>query len=128
MSLYLLSYVSESTIPLSSAEKDLSAIVETARLMNSKHNITGVLFFHQGHFLQVLEGSKGVLDQLMQNIGADQRHCNVTTLIEQEIRTRSYQNWNMGYFNLNYEANFDTYSLKQVAEEFKTNLVPHGRS
>ena len=80
--------------------KDMADIRKASVRNNSVNKITGVLFHHQGRFLQAIEGEKQALEKLMLKIQTDVRHENIEVLIDSEILERSYHNWSLGTFNL----------------------------
>lgn len=71
------------------------AVESEARNYNEQHNITGILCYGNGRFLQCLEGDKQVLLSLLRQIVEDRRHKNVKILLIQPIQYRSFSNWNM---------------------------------
>lgn len=89
-------YLSTAT-PLISTE-DILDILKTARAFNKKNNITGLLLYHEGAFLQVIEGEKEVIHKLFYDkICLDNRHKNITKLLDYEIEERSFSDWSMGF-------------------------------
>jgi Sensors of blue-light using FAD len=125
---HMLAYVSRSNIRATELNSEISEIVATAKIKNKLWGITGALFFHDGHFMQVLEGNIDKLDLLMSDILADTRHSDVTVLLKDEIKARSFGDWNMDFFNLDYHAYFDIENLVSISEIFKQSLTPHGKS
>ena len=59
-----------------------------------------MLLYHEGSFLQVLEGDGPVLDDLFATIGADRRHHRVVALLKREIDERHFGDWRMGFASL----------------------------
>lgn len=51
-------------------------------------------------FLQVIEGEKKKVDQLVSAIEKDDRHRNITVIIREPIAKRSFGDWTMGYADL----------------------------
>jgi hypothetical protein len=86
-------------VPAVDAE-ELHAILKTARTHNSKHGITGVLCSSDGFFIQVIEGGRGPVNQLYQQIVVDGRHTDVTLLGYEEIGERRFAGWSMGQANM----------------------------
>ena len=93
--LYQVIYVSTSSHDMSTAE--LTEILEQARKKNSRLNITGILLYNRGTFIQVLEGEEPALRQLLQTIQRDSRHFNLITIDEGEIEQRECPEWSMGF-------------------------------
>ena len=52
----------------------LADIVIRSEKNNLKYGITGLLFYHNGRFIQVLEGERGSLEGLMSILENDDRH------------------------------------------------------
>ena len=76
-------------------ESDLEDIRRTAQTENAARGITGLLIFNGTHFLQIIEGSKAALGQLMENLRRDQRHSRVEVRHDDPIDERSFPDWSM---------------------------------
>ena len=76
---------------------DLNRLLEIARRRNKKSGITGMLLYAGGSFFQVLEGKKKEIDKLIVSIEKDNRHNNITIIIQEPVATRSFSDWTMGY-------------------------------
>jgi hypothetical protein len=94
---YRLVYSSEATPGLAPAE--LEGMLAESRIRNAKHGITGVLVFVDGAFLQVLEGEKNDVLDLMSRIDRDPRHRAVKVFYEQEVEERAFESWSMAYLS-----------------------------
>jgi hypothetical protein len=97
--LYQLVYSSVATEAMPKSK--LYKILHGARAANAIANVTGLLVFAEGKFLQVLEGQKEVVCALMQKISMDHRHNNVRVVTEQAIDTRIFPSWKMAYVSTN---------------------------
>jgi hypothetical protein len=75
----------------------INEILETARSFNDEHNITGCLIYHDGEFLQILEGDQSIVMELYGRIEEDERHTNVSLLSTEEKEKRSFPNWSMAF-------------------------------
>jgi len=78
-------------------DDQLIEILETARQNNSKQDITGVLLYSEGTFLQVLEGEESCIDAIFSAIETDPRHKNIITLIDGPIIQKNFKDWSMGF-------------------------------
>ncbi|MCQ6956633.1 BLUF domain-containing protein [Mucilaginibacter aquariorum] len=78
-------------------ENQLLDILHNSRLHNAALNISGVLLYSDGTFIQVLEGKDTVIDALYSRIKADQRHKNIITIIDEPIVEKSFGQWLMGF-------------------------------
>jgi len=120
--MYMLCYTSNYTG--TNINSDLENIVTTAKANNPKQSITGVLFYHNNTFIQVLEGEEKELDTLMENINKDPRHNNINILVKEEISKHYLSQWNMDSFNLSEKDNLKLEELEKVRDAFKANILP----
>lgn len=88
-------YTSSAVKPFS--DKELGLLLESAARFNRIHDITGLLLYASGTFMQVLEGESAVLDELMRKIKADTRHRDVNVLVRNTRKTRDFSQWSMGF-------------------------------
>ena len=95
--LYELLYTSVAKWKMSSLE--LTELLEQSRKKNLKLNITGLLVYHGGEFMQVLEGEKETILELYDTITNDERHTSVKTFWESSISERGFSNWAMAFVN-----------------------------
>ncbi len=93
--LHELIYTSIESRPM--ADEDLFAMLEEARLKNQRLGITGLLFYHDQEFVQILEGEKEVIFDLFNRITIDDRHRGVILFWDAPIKARSFENWSMGF-------------------------------
>jgi hypothetical protein len=93
--IYQIIYSSESSTPMQL--DDLEDILEHARIWNASVGITGALVYADGVFLQILEGDRVTVQELMIKILRDLRHETVTVLRECEIPCAVFGRWQMAY-------------------------------
>lgn len=74
---------------------DLQSLVVKARARNRKLNVTGMLFYEDGAFLQTLEGPPDKLDTLWTSIKQDRRHDHIELLSEHVVPARLFSDWDM---------------------------------
>ena len=98
MKLIKLIYASAATKLFSPA--DLRELLRRARLKNERLDITGMLLYHQGSFLQVLEGPAAAVNPLLETITLDQRHNKLMLLLRREIEARNFADWKMGFVDV----------------------------
>jgi hypothetical protein len=91
-------YMSTAVNPLTDSE--LKDILVKSQLNNSKNNLTGILLYSEGTFVQVLEGEVAELDETFEKILNDTRHKGVIELVREEINERSFPDWSMGFRTL----------------------------
>jgi len=99
MSLIQLIYVSTATTELE--ESELDAILESSARHNTPQDVTGMLLYSGGTFMQVLEGEEAAVDETYQRICADPRHHSSFLLTRDLIKERNFAAWSMGFRRLN---------------------------
>lgn len=87
-------YRSESRIDHNDAVA-LDGIFRASVRNNVRDRITGALALPDGKFVQVIEGRKSDLDDLMGRIRADKRHTNLVVLGDWSIADRLFAGWAM---------------------------------
>jgi len=80
---------------------ELEELLKTSVRNNAAQNVSGMLIYTKGSFLQLLEGDTSTVDALFKRIGVDPRHHDVQVLIRTSIKEREFKNWSMGYRRLN---------------------------
>lgn len=75
----------------------LSKILTKARINNAKHDVTGLLIYGDGAFMQVIEGTHDTIDTLYANIVADKMHNNIRHIYTKDIPNRIFSEWQMGF-------------------------------
>jgi len=81
-------------------ESELSTILNVSVRNNEKNEITGMLIYKNSRFLQVLEGKKEAVLETYERISKDPRHQNIVLLLKDEIESRDFQDWSMGFKKL----------------------------
>lgn len=75
----------------------LYRILVQARPRNASADLTGLLIFVDGVFLQILEGERDAVTTLMRKISCDPRHQDLKVILESDIQQRSFPSWEMAY-------------------------------
>ncbi len=92
---YYLVYASYATHPLS--QRGLEELLATSRDNNKAHDVTGMLLYIDGKFLQVLEGPKDSVRKIFGAIRKDVRHKKISVIIEGHIKKRNFDAWHMSF-------------------------------
>jgi hypothetical protein len=95
MTLYNLIYRSQASYPFSDSE--LTGLLAECRIKNAQSNISGILLYGYGFFIQLLEGNKHEIKELFERIAADTRHHSVKVLREGPAEKRLYAQWAMAF-------------------------------
>lgn len=96
--MYQILYTSNAVNRMS--EDELSNLLSKAKQNNAKLDITGMLVYNDGSFIQILEGDKQTIKALLKTIIADPRHNNLIIIDESSISERSFSSWDMGFRHL----------------------------
>lgn len=120
--MHLYMYTSDYTGNISDIPQDFSHILVKARLHNPTQGITGVLFFDNGKFIQVLEGEKEKLDELVAMIKKDHRHTNFKEVFNLPIQKQELAEWNMRAFNFSSETSKNWDLLDQLRDAYLDNF------
>ena len=77
---------------------DIAQILASARRRNLAEDITGMLIYHRGEFVQILEGRKKSVENLYEKfIDADPRHTRIYKEQENTISHRRFNKCSMGF-------------------------------
>jgi hypothetical protein len=88
-------YASTATHPFS--DDDLTALLATCRENNARAQLTGMLVYRDGRFLQVLEGPEPAVRTLMDTLATDPRHTGIRVMFEEPLEERQFAEWTMGF-------------------------------
>lgn len=92
-------YVSKATQEFSFEE--LAALLEGGRARNKVRGLSGMIVFHEGWFLQMLEGDAGIVDPLFEKISKDERHTHIRLLLRREIDAPRFDSLSFGLCGTN---------------------------
>ncbi len=126
--MHLISYISDYAGDADSIDSVLDDIVSVSRRLNQLSGITGVLFFHGGKFVQVIEGEEPDLRQRIARIERDPRHRNLTYLIDTPVEKRGFADWNMDSFNLMHRDLISSAELMKIQDAYRANLIPRSNT
>lgn len=96
--MYHLVYISSARPGLGRAQ--IRSLLDKSRRKNAMLGITGLMLYHEGKILQVLEGEERAVRALYEIIQADPRHSGCTVLLEEPTPSRQYPHWPMTFRDL----------------------------
>lgn len=102
MPLYHLVYVSIADHPF--RPEELIRLLERSRENNLRDEITGMLLYKDGKFMQLLEGPERAVCATYARIAKDRRHREITVLLEGRRPERDFEEWSMGFHALDAES------------------------
>ena len=79
---------------------DLEELLRVARRNNQAADLTGLLLYHEGDFLQVLEGPADKIDEVFGVIRNDPRHHRVNVIVDRTVSARSFADWEMAFYEI----------------------------
>jgi hypothetical protein len=95
LSVYQVLYHSRAT--QAPTEADLQHLLTQARHYNGQHQITGLLLYGDGRYVQVLEGYEADVCTLYARIQRDPRHAQVVTVSQGPQPQRRFADWQMAF-------------------------------
>jgi hypothetical protein len=81
-------------------EVELLDLLQSSRQNNDRQDITGMLLYRDGNFLQVLEGPAAAVDGLIDKIKRDPRHHGVILMSRRGVEDRQFSEWRMAFRNM----------------------------
>ena len=116
--MYFAIYVSSAVRPFTQPE--VVELLKVSRENNEKLDITGMLLYKDGNFLQILEGEESTVLELYTHIARDPRHCGILTLHKGFRDERQFSGWSMGFRDL---SNAEVHSIPGYNEFLNTPLT-----
>jgi hypothetical protein len=85
-------------------DEELLDILKVSRVNNTSGEITGMLLYKGGNFMQVLEGPDDAVNGIFEKIKNDPRHKDVSVISREQIQSRQFPAWEMAFQNLDNPA------------------------
>ena len=73
-------YVSDAVGTAGNSLLSIAQIVGVSDANNRRDHLTGILLFHRGQFMQLIEGGRADLDRLLKRLESDPRHTRIRLL------------------------------------------------
>ena len=114
MNIYRLMYISTGRKIFGTDE--LREFVDVCIKNNAEINVTGMLLYVNGNFLQLLEGRQEDVKALFYDrIALDKRHSGAFVLWQSEVSERVFPDWAMGLKTVDPEKNDDIAGLFKLS-------------
>lgn len=120
--MHMISYVSDTLLSPPVIKNEMVEIVSSANIRNKKMDITGVLFFENNHFFQIIEGKEDNLRNLYDRIERDNRHCRITKLLDQPVSKRTFEEWSLETFYVDNPGIISPKTLQLLRELYVQNF------
>ncbi len=126
--LQALVYVSTAAHHLSEAE--IGHLLDRARQRNATEQVTGVLLYSHGNFMQYLEGPRAGVARIYEHIVADRLHHGIIELVREPIAVREFSDWTMAFrsisaFGLSSPDKFDDLFIAKIDPAAAAPSVTH---
>jgi EAL domain-containing protein (putative c-di-GMP-specific phosphodiesterase class I) len=124
--LFFLLYLSQESVEMDG--QALAKIVTVSQENNTIAGITGCLLYQDGYFLQLLEGGREKVLELMERVRSDSHHKNLRIVAQGYEQRRVFMDWSMGFRNMSSiegEPDFSEWrkrviSFPELAEDART--------
>ncbi len=120
--MHLIVYTSDYVGDEHEIDQVLDDISQQSQIRNAEKHITGVLFYHNGKFIQFIEGDESNLRDIMSLIKTSRRHTNLSYLVDEGVKQRGFSEWNMGCFNLSNKKTLNQDELERILAAYKKML------
>ena len=114
--MFYLIYISSAAVHMD--DDALMSLLDQSRIKNLSLDVTGMLVYKDGSFMQMLEGEKKTVLDLFDEITLDNRHKGILTMMEGDIKARNFEDWSMGFCHIGEEK-----ELLEFDDYFKENLT-----
>ncbi|RYY97603.1 MAG: BLUF domain-containing protein [Comamonadaceae bacterium] len=119
--LHRLLYVSSAVRKLSAEE--LERLLAAARITNGASDITGVLLYADGDFMQLLEGPADAVRQTFARIERSSMHRQVIVLLDQPAAERQFGRWSMAYSQATWAQLTDVQAACRASGDAATKVL-----
>ena len=102
-------------------------LLARSRENNGDRDVTGLLLYEDGTFLQILEGEADAVEELFEIIQNDPRHIECTVLLREPISERAFPDWSMGFRQQIPVPAEDTADVRSVLQERLTEARTSSR-
>ena len=96
-------------------EADILDLLKVSRDNNARLEVTGLLVYQKrtNEFLQILEGEKKVIFDLLETVKSDDRHKRLHVIHDKEIPERGFNGWYMAFA---YMESIDKSKLEGISD------------
>jgi hypothetical protein len=105
--IFYLIYISSAVKLLT--EEELLLLLRQSQEKNAILDVTGMLLYKGGNFMQMLEGEEQTVRELYATIRKDERHKDILTIMTGNIEKRNFDSWSMGFQNMDKIADLPNY-------------------
>ena len=118
--MYRIIYLSSASKLLS--DDELNYLLKSSKIKNKKYNITVLLLYIDGDFLQVIEGEKQDVLNLFELIKRDERNRSIICVFNENVEKRQFPDWLMGFSQLTYHNLQKMDSFENITKTTLSNI------
>ncbi|MFT5610885.1 MAG: hypothetical protein ACI9WC_003242 [Arenicella sp.] len=96
------------------SQLEVDHLLLSARERNKKYNVTGVLLYIGGNFMQYIEGTVDNVEFIYEIIKADPLHNGLILLLYCPIECRDFEGWEMAYCTKEKTMSVDPYNYEDI--------------
>jgi hypothetical protein len=78
-------------------EHEVATLLKQSRVANRKYDVTGMLLYLGGSFLQSFEGEASKIDTVCGSLYRDKPRMRINQLVRETIAERQFAEWTMGF-------------------------------
>ena len=93
-------------------DSNLEALLANCRANNSSINVTGLLIYHKGHFIEYIGGEASQIDHLFEKIKKDPRQYELNELASGNVSKRRFENWSMAFRKIDENVAIESQAVK----------------
>jgi hypothetical protein len=111
-----------STATKSMTDVEIEDLLVSARKFNATQNVTGILFYLDGNFVQYIEGTEDALHKVYQRITRSSVHKNIVQKVKEPIAIRNFPH---GFLGATTISKYALFKLQQMdgKEKFNNGLA-----
>ena len=109
-------YLSTATKPMTDAE--IEDLLVSARKFNATQNVTGILFYLDGNFVQYIEGTEDALCKVYQRITRSSMHKAIVQKVNESIAVRNFPHGFLGFTTM---TKYALFKLQEMNAQEKFN-------
>ena len=119
-----LTYFSSATRLLDADE--LAGLLAHIRPRNAALDVTGMLLYSDGNFVQTLEGPDAAVRSIFAGITADPRHHGIFVALEDAVTVRAFPDWSMGFRDVSGTAAADLEGFSTFLRDVRAGKETEG--
>jgi hypothetical protein len=119
--IYQLCYISYSSQTHEETLNGMGQLMDISVKNNQELNVTGMLLYRDGIFMQLIEGNKDDILRLFGKIVTDSRHNNISTVFSMDGEERVFPHWSMLYKQI--ESGKDWALVNDITNKIKCHSV-----